>query len=201
MYGDGCLSNSGNKYLIYISGHKDDDFIFHSTVTCPLFKKLFEKEVKINFRKNENTLFLRFSDKKIFSFFRSLGLPKGIKYGNLKIPNRFSKKSHFCRFVRGLFSTDGCFVLSKQHHKKAYYPRLEITSKSSSFLSEILERLKIIGFYGSISFKGRGYRLEIPGYKNLNLWVKVIGFGNLKHEKKYLETFINVQQTHNFVPQ
>ena len=40
MYGDGCLSNSGSKHLVYISGHKDDDFEYHNKIIRKLFFKV-----------------------------------------------------------------------------------------------------------------------------------------------------------------
>ena len=30
MFGDGCLSRSGGSYTVYISGHKIDDYEYHT---------------------------------------------------------------------------------------------------------------------------------------------------------------------------
>ncbi|MFH1316424.1 MAG: LAGLIDADG family homing endonuclease [Candidatus Woesearchaeota archaeon] len=185
MLGDGCLSRSGGKYIIYISGHKKDDLEYHQSNSKLLFNKVFNKEISVKFRRFENTLFIRFSDKKIFEQFKSWGIPVGKKYSELKIPQIIFKDKHFLLFMKGLFDTDGCLIYSKQHRKYHYYPRIEITSKSKNFLREILIWLKKIGFYGSISFKGRGYRLELPGFKNLELWTKLIGSNNPKHLNKF----------------
>jgi intein/homing endonuclease len=185
MLGDGCLSNSSGRHMIYISGHKVDDLEYHSKITKNLFKSIFNKDVKINFRKDENTLFIRFSDKTIFEKFSSLGLPIGIKYSNLKIPKEFLSKKLFLPFMRGLFDTDGCLVFSKQHKSIPYYPRIEISSKSQIFLLDIFEKLKKYGFYGSVSKKGQQFRLEIPGFKNISLWLSLIGSNNPKHVNKF----------------
>jgi hypothetical protein len=184
MFGDGCISRSGGKYIIYISGHKFDDLEYHSKTTKKLFYKLFNKDIVINFRKDENTLFIRFSDKNIFETFKSIGLPVGKKYKNLKIPDSFKETKLFVSFLKGLFDTDGSVILSKQHKDKAYYPRIEISSKSKEFLLEIIEKLRTQGFYGSVSKKGKNFRLEIPGFKNLNLWMGSVGMNNPKHFKK-----------------
>ncbi len=64
ILGDGCLSRSGNKYVLYICGHKIDDLEYYKNVVTYLLKDVFNKIVKINFKRNENTLFVRFSDKK-----------------------------------------------------------------------------------------------------------------------------------------
>ena len=185
MCGDGCLSRYGRQRIIYICGHKQDDLLYHQSITTRLFKETFEKEIQIKLRKKENALFIRFSDKSLFYIFKSLGLPVGKKYASLAIPKGVVSHNHFQAFVRGLFDTDGCLILSKQHRKVHYYPRIEITSKSKGFLMEILKRLKALGFYGSVSHKGNdNYRLEIPGFKNLELWLKSVGSSHpLKREK------------------
>lgn len=179
MFGDGCLSRTGRARYIYIAGHKTNDLEYHTAITKNLFKELFNKEVKIDFRKNENTLFIRFSDKLLFEEL-SKYLPIGNKYGNLTIPdNILQDKDFFFAFVRGIADTDGCVIFSKQHRSYRYYPRIEITSKSKAFLIEILSQLKKYDFYGSVSHKGKeNYRLEIPGNKNLENWLSLIGFNN-----------------------
>ena len=65
MFGDGCLSSKSQKYVVYISGHKQDDREYHELTIKKLFLGLFGKEVKINERNDENTLYIRFSDKTI----------------------------------------------------------------------------------------------------------------------------------------
>lgn len=184
MLGDGCLSRSSNKYLIYISGHKIDDYEYHLKNTKSLFLKVFNKEIKLYQRKDENTLFIRFSDKVIFGKFKEIGLPIGKKYSKIRIPDGFQDDTNFVPFMRGIVDTDGCIVLAKQHRKKPYYPRIEITSISRDFLFEMLSGLRRLGFYGSVSNKGRGFRLELAGFKNLELWMRRIGFNNPKHRKK-----------------
>ena len=184
MYGDGCLSTAGNSYLVYLSGHKYDYFEYHTKITKKLFFEVFNKEVKIGLRKDENTLFIRFSDKTIFNVFNRLGLMIGFKRDLLRLPIKLNSADLRFAFIRGLADTDGCIIFSKQHRRQHYYPRIEITNKSEKFLKEILHFLKLHEFYGSVSNKGVGYRLEVPGFKNLHRWLKFIGFNNPKHIKK-----------------
>ena len=192
MFGDGCLSSKQNKYVVYISGHKIDDKEYHEKITKNLFLSVFDKKIKIDERRKENTLFIRFSDKRIFNILKSEGMPVGKKYGNLMIPPAIKNdKDLIFRFICGLFDTDGCMFLSKQHKKERYYPRIEIASKSESFLREVLDILKSNGFYGSISKRGIYRRLEIPGFKNLERWLKLIGFHNPKHMRKIEITLEN----------
>ncbi len=184
IFGDGCLSRKGNKYIVYISGNKNEfDYMRHIK---KLFNRIFDKDVNIILRKYENTLFIRFSDKIIFNILKSY-VPVGKKYGKLNIPDFvLINKKYFFHFLRGLFDTDGCLILSKQHKNIHYYPRIEITSKSEAFLEQILFYLKKAGFYGSVSSKGeRGYRLEIPGFNNFKLWKNLIGTNNPKNLIKF----------------
>jgi len=185
MAGDGCLSTSGSKHLIYISGHKHDDKEYHDTTTRKLLKELFNKEILIQFRKGEQTLFIRFSDAVIFNEMRKY-LPIGKKYQEICVPKSISiNKDFFFAFIRGLADTDGCVIFSKQHRDYPYYPRIEISSKSKTFLESILHLLKTHKFYGSVSRKGGDcFRLELPGKKNLEKWLFLIGFHNKKHLDK-----------------
>ncbi len=185
MVGDGCLSTYSKKCIIYISGHKTDDMEYHNGVTKELFKYVFDKDIKIELRKKEHTLLIRFSDKKIFEKL-SQYLPIGVKYDKLKVPEEIIKnKKYLLAFIRGIADTDGSVVFSKQHKDYAYYPRIEISSKSKYLLNRLLFELKKNGFYGSVSKKGKNvHRLEIPGKRNLKLWLENIGFNNIKHMKK-----------------
>ncbi len=175
--------------MTYISGHKVDDFEYHNINTRNLFKNVFNKDTSIGFRKDEQTLFIRFSDKVIFEKFHELGMAVGVKYDHLTIPGyiKDSERLMFA-FIRGVVDTDGCVVLSKQHRGVPYYPRIEVASKSHTFLLEILSFLREKGFYGSISIKpqqkSQHFRLEIPGKKNLVVWMEKIGFNNPKHKRK-----------------
>lgn len=188
MAGDGCLSRYARCRMIYICGHKTDDIEYHNTVTKVLFREIFNKEIKIEEKKKQHAIFIRFSDKKIFNELSKF-LPVGRKYESLKVPAEImSSKNNFFAFVRGLADTDGCIVFSKQHRTYGYYPRIEITSKSKPFLLTILSKLKSCDFYGSVSHKGKeNYRLELPGTKNLERWLNNIGFNNPTKLRKIYE--------------
>ena len=185
MYGDGCLHFYKKKCIIYICGHKQDDNKYHEITTKKLCLHLFDKDIKIQERKKENALFIRFSDKKIFNMLNSVGIPIGKKYDSLKVPDWIVNNSDLSvSFVRGLADTDGSVVFSKQHRIIRYYPRIEIASKSRSFLEEVLSILVSNGFYDPVSKKGPHYRLETPGFKNLSRWLTLIGFSNPKYIRK-----------------
>ncbi len=185
MSGDGCLSNVNKRHMVYVCGHKLDDYAYHEKVTRTLFKEVFNKETHLWARPDENVVIVRFSDKKIFDSLAKY-LPIGRKYETLSVPEGIlTNKKNFFAYMRGLVDTDGTVTFSKQHKLVRYYPRIEITSKSKTFLQTLLIQLILLGFYGSVSHAGNNaYRLEIPGVKNLSLWLEKIGFNNKKHIAK-----------------
>jgi len=198
MCGDGCLSNPQRKnhvkYYVYCCGNKLKDFEFVSTHIPFLFLHCFGKSVIAKIKNGENTIYIKFSDKALFSKLHNLGLPIGVKYSNLRIPSFVLKtEERQLAFIRGVFDTDGCVVLSKQHRAFAYYPRIEICSKSFLFLSQLLKILKRNEFFGSLSRQGKGYyRLELPGFENLKRWLFLIGSSN----KRNLSKFEQVSKTY-----
>ena len=192
MAGDGCLSNtgagfnSGKKYWIYICGHKVDDRSHYDYIKS-LFKEVFNKETNIGERKKENAIFIRFSDKKIFHDFVNLGFPVGKKYSKLGIPSWITENNiNLVPFLRGLFDTDGSFVLSKQHKEKPYYPRIEVCTKSEYLAKQTKEALDKLGIGCSLNKKLAYFRLEVAGRSSCDKWMNIIGTKNKKHEVKYL---------------
>lgn len=199
MTGDGCLSNtgkgkgSGNKYWIYICGHKIDDRKHYGHIKN-LLKDIFNKETKICERKKENAIFIRFSDKSIFQNLVRLGFPIGKKYDKLNVPAWIcNKKKNFIYFLRGLFDTDGSFVLSKQHREIPYYPRIEIVTKSRYLAEKVKELINKLGIRCSLNRKKEYFRLEVAGNTNCSNWMKIIGTKNKKHLTKY-NTFLKKEE-------
>ena len=185
MAGDGCLSKTArNKCYVYISSNSETD-VEHMIYVQSLFKDLFNRETTLHKRKDENTIVLKFIDKKIF-YELSKHCPIGKKYDKLQIPDSIKgSKTFMTWFIRGLFDTDGNVTLSKQHRTVHYYPRIEIRGITKQFLTDVLNYLRNLGFYGSLS-KGycNSYRLEVPGFKNLVRWCNMIGSSNPKQIRK-----------------
>lgn len=191
MTGDGCLSNtgkrkgSGNKYWLYICGHKFDDRQHYGKIS-KMIESLFNKKVNIGERKKENAIFIRFSNKEIFHRLVELGFPVGEKYGKIDIPGWIlAEKENSISFLRGLFDTDGSFVLSKQHRKIPYYPRIEIATKSIVLAQRVKELINRFGIGCSLNKKREYFRLEVAGETNCQNWMRIISTKNHKHQIKY----------------
>lgn len=184
VLGDGCLSRSCKKYNVYVCGHKFDDFEYHDKVIRKLFLDVFNKTVNISKKKNENTIYMRFRDKTVFSILHSLGIPIGKKYGFLHIPDWIKRNNFlFYSFIRELVDTDGDLSIKKRKIVSPY-PIIRIRSKSKEFLTEILTILRDNDFYGNIYTSCGCSTLSIPGYQNFSKWLELIGFNNMKHIRK-----------------
>ena len=108
LCGDGCLSKSSIqvKYFIYCSGNKLKDLDYFKRYVPRLFYEVFEKRVVAKERTDENTVYIKFSDKLLFARLHKLGLPIGYKYDELKIPPFVTKsKGLQLAFIRGVFDT------------------------------------------------------------------------------------------------
>ncbi|MBD3249658.1 hypothetical protein GF336_06450 [Candidatus Woesearchaeota archaeon] len=188
MLGDGCLSKSGRAHFIVVSGHMNDDINFFKKI-LPIFTKIRKKECKISYKKNENTIEINFSDKKLFDIFREIGMPIGKKGISLKISERFDKKL-YNRLIKGYFATDGCLVIT--NNNGILYPRIEFSSISKKILTQTKSYLESIGMKGGlyISHQPNGkwntlYRTQFNGKNNLEIFRSKIRFINPKHEEKY----------------
>lgn len=75
-----------------------------------------------------NEIMIRSGQKQVLDFFRNYGLPQGRKAGRVRVPKQILESDNpaiIRAFLRGLFSTDGCF--SFQNGRS---PRIEIQVKS-----------------------------------------------------------------------
>lgn len=193
MLGDGCLSWTfkNNKYVA-ITGNMNDDIKFFEEVINPIFKILTNKVHTIKFRTLKKAIDFQFVDHDLFNFINSFGFPIGKKGRKLFIPEIFYKKRLVKYVISGFFATDGSLVLTDNNG--ILYPRVEANGIAKNLIYEISEFLNAKGikcnFYlakrkNSCGYtKSVQYRLQINGKKNLNKFVKKIGFVNPKHQEK-----------------
>ncbi|MFH1473873.1 MAG: LAGLIDADG family homing endonuclease [Candidatus Aenigmatarchaeota archaeon] len=187
MLGDGCLSNSCNKYFISISGSFYDDEPFFNKVVIPIFSKIRGKQTKYRKRPKQGKIEINISDKKMFLYLKSLGFPVGRKLDRIFIPKIFYEKGLVKFVISGVFATDGSLVIT--NNNGIPYPRLEITSKCLRFLNQIKNFLMENKMKGNVYRNNRKngliYRLEFPGKNNLEKFIELIGFINPKHVSKH----------------
>ncbi len=213
MLGDGCLCLANRKNrrtkmkVITITGSSIDDLPFFQKVVSPILLRFRGKETNIKFRKDCNAIEYNFSDEKLFDFISRVGFPIGKKIDRLFIPKIFYDLNLVRYVVAGFFATDGSIVLTKNPNK--YYPRLEIHVISKILLKEVHDYLLSLGvkgaFYrckrktislGAYREVHQKYRIQINGFKNLNLFSEKIGFVNPKYQEKF-EKFLLYDKYYN----
>ncbi len=183
--GDGYLSS---KYLMGISGDKNLDEDYLKNYLQSLIKRNFPfTKPKIYYKKKENTIMLRVYSKQLFNFFLNTGFKQGKKAHTVTIPKKIVENEEFLKAtIRGIFDTDGCIFLDK---RKAYikpYPRITLQLASIGLINQIENYLKK-DFTLYVSKNNRdGYRnyVEIYGHKQLEKFLKQIGFSNKRHKDK-----------------
>ena len=193
LLGDGSLSLiNKNMKFITISSSIHDDMPFVKKIILPLLRKLRKKETKFKLRPKYGVIEFNFTDAKLFDFISSLGFSIGKKGIGIKIPKIFYKKNLVKYVIQGFFATDGSLVLTK--NPNILYPRLEASSISNSLMKQVC------GFFNREGIKcniyerkaknwkwNQQYRIQANGRKNLELFIKKIGFINPKHKKRLVK--------------
>lgn len=203
--GDGHIAirkniNSKRKYTHYeirLAGHAIDDYYYHNLYVNRLFKKLFNINLNLKINESKNELKHSIDSKLIIEFFgKIIKLPIGNKE-NISIPQVIlnSNKNIKCAFLRGLADTDFSLTFKKKTYKNNCYPVIRCKFKSKNLIEDLKLILKELDFNYSYCFEKNydkrinkydyGHSIYISGKKNLEKWIKEIGFSNLKHLTKY----------------
>lgn len=188
LMGDGCLSKYFSKYdsrfrhEITITGHIYDDNEYYENYVIPLISKIFEVRPTPRRRPTENVIRIHISNKPIFRFLHSIGLPIGKKINELKFTNRMLKlsKEHKFRIIRGLFDTDGNLSARKDENYK--YPYFKITTKSDILREQLKNILRKNGFPTAYIHSND---VMVRGKNNSIKWMKEIGSSHPIHNKRF----------------
>lgn len=103
-------------------------------------------------------IMIRSGQRQVLDFFRKYGLPQGRKGGRVRIPRQIlgSHNPAIAKaFLRGLFSTDGCFSFQNSRG-----PRVEIQVKSQKLRDDF------VYLAGRLGFSFRSYEYLPPRGKN-----------------------------------
>jgi hypothetical protein len=183
LSGDGFLTKTGRVHRLGVCFHLKDD-IHYSRYVKLLIKNLFNIEPTISIKKKETILYLLVHSKGITDFISENNFPIGIKKDKLKIPKWIANNNKFVkRYLRGLIDTDGClFYPKKGTYKVNKYPVIEIKIHDKTFIKNIGTLINNLGF----KVVRQKYKIQLNGIQNLNKWLDVIGFKNIKHITRYL---------------
>jgi intein/homing endonuclease len=190
MWGDGWAVN---RKIAALKGQwrlgivEDDKIIIDNCVL--LSKRLFGVPFQICDRKTKYEAYL--NSKIIYEILTSIfKFPDGEKKGKLRIPAKIlQSRNLIIPFLRGLFSTDGKFVLYKN------YPRIELNSATLELIKDVEKALKKLGFAPTIyTWKRKGgnklHGLYLNGENQVKLFYKKINFIGRKYNKleKYIKS-------------
>lgn len=185
--GDGYIGAYGptkTKYVVGFVGDKHLD-IYYITYLTSLIKKNFQYTTpKIRFRSNENTMDLRIFSKKFYDFFISLGFVPGIKSHNVSIQNIILCNKHVTYTIRGIFDTDDCVFYDKRAIYKKPYPRITLQIRSKRLIKQLEKYLSAKDFKIYVKHYSHRSYLEIYGQKQLERFLKRVGFSNPRHLNK-----------------
>jgi len=144
-----------------------------------LFRIIFDAELSIKYRKDENALDLFCFNRKIIRELVDFGFVTSPKWNRAIIPKQFMNLKLGKYVLRGYFDTDGCIVITNNNGTN--YPRLEMKIMPSPMRKQFQELLDIYTFkYGCYEIGNGEVRVQMNGKKPLKKWKEEIGFSNEK---------------------
>lgn len=189
--GDGSMQIiKGGTHSVRYYGDPKEDWIFVSEILPEIVKHLYNK--KVIARKYPDKCCLSVCSKAVTTFKHNvLGLPIGNKLQLRGLP-KFVKqnKTLLVNCLRGIADTD--FGLYFQSNGS---PTLICAMNNKELIKGISIELKNLGLSVKTKFDVKRIRkgkentehvLKLYGRKNLEIWMKIIGFWNPKHLTKYL---------------
>jgi len=188
---DGSMNVYRRKHAVdypyKCSGHPINDKEYYKSVLKPLFKQVFNFDLKC-FYGADGCIFLKFNSKAFVTFCnKAIGLPLGKKSDIIKIPEVILRAPLAVKIacVKGIFDTDFCLNFKNKNGKAHDYPVIKISVRSPFLIEDIANILDGLDFnyskYRYNQFDARiGKRIEsfaisISGKKNLNKWFEIIG--------------------------
>jgi predicted membrane protein len=198
--GDGSITDAFHNNvhtLIEYCGDSSDDLEYYKIYVSSLIERLFG--IKPLFSDHNTWFKLVINSKAIFNFYtKTIGLPIGKKAQTITTPKIILNNSKLAiKFLRGLIDTDGSLTFKKKHKNRHYYPVLKLCLASKELIKQVNSLLMNLGFTTYTCFDVKRFDIRINkttiiheiylyGNKNLEKWIKIIGFKNKKHLTKYL---------------
>ena len=158
-----------------------DDLDYYSLRIVPILKEKFNLSGHYRTRSTDHVIYIRIKNKRVFDFFKGLGMPVGKKKNKIRITRKMFKSSASVKaaLLRGLLDTDGHIFARKDEGYK--YPYLEISSGSDKFLDDIKRLIREFGLPAYI----HDTNVLIRGGKNLKGWMEMIGSSHPVHTNRY----------------
>ena len=181
LLGDGGIS----KYQITITLNwiDDQDYLLY---VRNLSSHLFNMDVKITRRKNQNVGIITLSRIDLVEYFTDMGLVIGNKVRQqVQVPRWITKEIEYVKYcIRGLFDTDGSFYIDRHKYKTTTYQNaaLNFTNRSIPLLSFVKENLEKLDLHPT---KKTSFAIFLRRDADLQKFFEIIGTSNPKHFNKF----------------
>ncbi len=182
QFGDGFLS--AKRYDYRLKGNPKDEKEYYLKYIKPLFKKLYNINLKI--KDFGDSFGFEVSSKALWEFkTKVIGITPGRK-NNISIPKilKINNIRILTALIRGLFDTDGSLSFKTKYGYEKYYPEIRISLISKKLINEIGKILQMLGFNPNIYLNGRYGRISINGIAALKKYEKLIGWSSQKNLNK-----------------
>jgi len=185
LLGDGSVSLKSPTIALVCNSIEEDQFC--RSVLIPLIKKLFGINPNLYKRKDKNAYTVAFNSRRVVTY-----LANQIRFPIGEVPKTVPRiilgasRRMKIAFVRGFFDADGSLIFSKKTYSQHMYPSIELKCVYKAVLADIETILRELAFRTSIGRSDESWVLRINGVEMLELWMKIIGSSNIKHNSKYL---------------
>ncbi|MBU0586287.1 hypothetical protein KJ780_02145, partial [Candidatus Micrarchaeota archaeon] len=193
--GDGSLYIRKEKcsYEFKFTGNLKDEIPFYSLYVAKLASSILNRKIKPKNLDSGRSIGIYFCSKVLAEYLISMGFKSGSKSAVVIIPNFiYNNKGLALACIRGIFDTDGCFMLKKQ----GKYPVIAFGMKSKRLIQQlktILYKLNIrcCTCFDVTSFDNRTNKfytknfLWINGKNNVAKWFDLVGSNNPKTIQNY----------------
>jgi len=191
IIGDGNIyyNEKYRAYRLELCGNVEEDYDYFKQINKFLEETTNRKPILFTRKEVKGkSIRIQFNNKEFIDKLVEIGLPKGKKTFNIKIPDKLLKDEIMLLILKGLFEADGCLYFSKSK-KIEYpsYPRLEIRTSSPLLVEQIKNFLKEQGFkiYIKHPVSDRTFSIVLSGENMLQKWIDKIGFSSEKNTTKY----------------
>ncbi len=180
--GDGFLSLHRNEYRL--KGSPFDEREFYQGFVAPLYKELFNLEVKL---KDYGTSYGFEACSKALWTFKSkvLKIPVGRKTG-IRVPEiiKVNDREVLAGFLRGYFDTDGSVSFTSRYGYPSYYPTISAASASEFLIRDVAEILSMFGLRPTVWRNRDWWEVQLRGYNRFLRFLELIGWSSKKHVDK-----------------
>ncbi|MBT4136221.1 hypothetical protein HOD75_01990 [archaeon] len=201
--GDGCISENSRYSEYYLGGDIIEEKEYHDDWVGPLFNKKIMNPlfgINVNYKEHPKVGIYGFHifNKELVDFFKKFGIVSGSKI-NMGIPIEIKNdKNLLKRFLRGIFDTDGSLYFNKNYSIKNHKnlinnnPIIQLSGVSKTLIQDVSDSLKELGFFPRLKkpYKGKRdknkvYSVRVYKRKDIEEFIKIIGFKNPKHYTKW----------------